>query len=57
MANAEYSENPDLKYKVKGKHGLSKKAISKPGSKSPAVTVKYPAIKVKSGHKFIKKGK
>ena len=56
MANPEYSENPDLKYKAKGKHGLAKKAISPKGSNSPAIKVKYPAIATKKGFKFMKKG-
>lgn len=56
MANPTYTENPDMKYKAKGKHGLAKKAISKPGSSSPSVSVKYPAIAKKSGYKFIKPG-
>lgn len=55
MANAEYSENPDLKYKVKGKHGLKRREISPAGS-MPKVSVKYPAIAKAKGMRFIKKG-
>ncbi len=51
MANAEYSENKDRKYLVKGKHGLSKNSISKAGS-TPAVKMKYPGIPAK--FRFIK---
>ena len=54
MANAEYNKNPDLKYKVKGKHGLKRSAIQAKGDKNPAVKVKYPAIATKKGFKFIK---
>jgi hypothetical protein len=27
MANAEYSDNPDMKYKVKGKHGIARQTL------------------------------
>jgi deoxyribose-phosphate aldolase len=56
MANPEYSENPDRKYLQKGKHGLAASIRFPKGTKSPAVKTKYPAIAVKKGYKFMKKG-
>lgn len=55
MANAEYSENPDLKYKVKGRHGIPAKALF-PKASAPKGNDKFPGIPVKKGFKFIKKG-
>ena len=54
MANSEYSENPDLKYKSKGKHGI-KPSVLFPKKASASVKEKYPGIP-KKGMKFIKPG-
>lgn len=55
MANAEYSDNPDLKYKVKGKHGISAKVLFAKGGAFKGKD-KFPGIPVKKGFKFMKKG-
>ena len=56
MANAEYSDNPDMKYKSKGRKGMAANLRFPKGSKSPSVSVKYPSISVKKGYKFVKQG-
>ena len=56
MANAEYSDNPDMKYKAKGRKGMAANLRVPKGSKSPSVSVKYPSISVKKGYKFVKQG-
>ena len=55
MANAEYSDNPDMKYKVKGKHGIAA-SIRFPKGSAGKVNVKYPHAAVKKGYKFVKQG-
>ena len=54
MANADYSQNPDLAYKAKGKRGI-KPSVLFPKKPSAGVNMKYPGIP-KKGMKFIKPG-
>lgn len=55
MPNAEYSDNPDMKYKVKGKHGLAAKTLF-PKASTAKGKDKFPTIPVKKGFRFIKQG-
>ena len=55
MANAEYSDNPDMKYKVKGKHGIARQTLFPRASVSKGKDT-FPGIPVKKGYKFMKKG-
>lgn len=55
MANAEYSDNPDMKYKAKGKHGIAAKTLFPKASVTKGKD-KFPGIPVKKGYKFMKKG-
>ena len=55
MANAEYSDNPDMKYKVKGKHGIAANTLF-PKASTAKGKDKVPAIPVKNGFRFVKRG-
>lgn len=55
MANAEYSDNPDRKYLVKGRHGIPAKTLFPKASVAKGKD-KFPGIPVKKGFKFMKKG-
>lgn len=55
MPNAEYSDNPDMKYKVKGRHGIPSKTLF-PKASAMKGKDKFPGIPVKKGFKFMKKG-
>ena len=55
MANAEYSDNPDMKYKAKGRHGIPAKTLF-PNASVAKGKDKFPGIPVKKGFKFMKKG-
>ena len=55
MPNPEYSENPDIKYKAKGRHGIPAKTLFPKASVAKGKD-KFPGIPVKKGFKFMKKG-